>query len=172
MVPPRRRERLVGALQDPLGADVDPRTGGHLAVHDQPGPLQLPELLPGGPLRHQIGVGDQDARGVRMRAQHPDGLPALHQQRLLVAEPAERGADPLEARPVARSLPASPVDHQLFRLLRHLGVEVVLEHPERGLLDPAPARECGTARGTDRVGHARFYDTVDRIRGWKTGAAT
>ena len=29
------RERLVGALEDPLGADVDPGPGGHLAVHHQ-----------------------------------------------------------------------------------------------------------------------------------------
>src|SRR3981189_24975 len=170
--PPRPRERLVRALQDALGADVDPGPGGHLAVHDQPGPLQFPELLPGGPLRHQVGVRYQDARSIRMRAQHADGLSALYQQRLFVAERAERGADPLEARPVARRLPAPSVDHQLFRLLCHLGVEVVLQHPERSFLHPSPARERGAARGTDRVGHARFYDIVDRIRGWKTGAAT
>ena len=29
-------ERLVRALQDALRADVDPRAGRHLAVHDQP----------------------------------------------------------------------------------------------------------------------------------------
>src|SRR3954465_7416274 len=30
------REALVGALHDSLAADVDPRAGGHLAVHRQP----------------------------------------------------------------------------------------------------------------------------------------
>src|SRR5215218_3517427 len=46
-------ERLVGALEDALGADVDPGPGRHLAVHRETGPLQLPERLPVGPLRDQ-----------------------------------------------------------------------------------------------------------------------
>ena len=50
-VPPKRLradrgERLVGALQDPLGPDVDPGPGGHLAVHHQPGGVELAELVP------------------------------------------------------------------------------------------------------------------------------
>ena len=47
-------ERLVGALQDALGADVDPRPGGHLPVHGQPGlprgggtPASWPSRRPG-----------------------------------------------------------------------------------------------------------------------------
>ncbi len=57
-------ERLVGALKDALGADVDPRAGGHLAVHGEAEPFQAPELVGGGPVRHQHRVGDQDARRV------------------------------------------------------------------------------------------------------------
>ena len=172
VLPPRRRERLVGALQDSLGADVDPRPGGHLAVHDQAGALELAELLPGGPFRDQVRVRDQHPGRVRMRAQHADGLPALHQQGLVVRQGPERRADPLEAGPVAGRLAAAAVDHQLFRLLRHLRVQIVLQHPERRFLHPAPARKGAPAGGTDRVGHARFYDTVDTFRGWKTGAGT
>ena len=40
----RRGEGLVGALQDPLRADVDPRAGGHLAVHHLPGVLEVAEV--------------------------------------------------------------------------------------------------------------------------------
>src|ERR1700693_668027 len=50
---PRRGERLVRPLQDPLGADVDPRAGGHLAEHRQALRLEPPELLPRPPLRHE-----------------------------------------------------------------------------------------------------------------------
>ena len=46
-----RRERLVGALEDPLGPDVDPGPGGHLAVHHQPGRVELAEVLPRWPSR-------------------------------------------------------------------------------------------------------------------------
>ena len=45
---------LVRALNDALRADVDPRPGGHLAVHDEPQRLQLPEVIPVGPGRHEI----------------------------------------------------------------------------------------------------------------------
>src|SRR2546427_3038564 len=143
-----------------------------LSVHDQAGALELAELLPGGPFRDQIRVRDQHPRRVGMRAQDADGLPALHQQGLFIPQRPEGRADPLEAGPVARRLPAAAVDHELFRLLRHLRVEIVLQHPERRFLHPAPARERAPAGGMDRVGHARFYDTVDTFRGWKTGAGT
>ena len=55
-------EGFVGALNDALAADVDPAAGGHLAVHRQALCIQLVEVLPGRPVRHQIGVGDQHAR--------------------------------------------------------------------------------------------------------------
>ena len=43
-------EGLVGALHDALRADVDPRAGGHLAVHHQALAIELVEVLPGRPL--------------------------------------------------------------------------------------------------------------------------
>ncbi len=63
-----RLEGLEGALQDALGADVDPRPRGHLPVHRQPHGLEAPELLPGRPARHQQRVGDQHARRHLVRA--------------------------------------------------------------------------------------------------------
>ena len=60
-------ERLVGALDDPLGGDVDPGSGGHLAVHRQSRALELAELLPGRPVGDEQGVGDQDPRRVTRR---------------------------------------------------------------------------------------------------------
>ncbi len=80
----QRAEGLVGALQDALRADIDPRTGGHLAVHDQPFGSQFVEMLPGGPVRHQVGVGDQDARGIRVGLEDCHRLAGLDQQGLIV----------------------------------------------------------------------------------------
>src|SRR5687768_6389453 len=40
------RQRLERSLQDALRADVDPRPGGHLAVHREPEPLEPVELVP------------------------------------------------------------------------------------------------------------------------------
>ena len=67
-------EALVGALHDALAADVDPRARRHLAVHRQPEFLEAAELVPGGPLGHQVGVGDEHARRPLVRAE--DARPA------------------------------------------------------------------------------------------------
>src|SRR5690606_35353561 len=47
---------LVGALDDALRADVDPRAGRHLPVHHQTLAVELVEVLPAGPVRHQVGI--------------------------------------------------------------------------------------------------------------------
>ena len=79
-------EGLVGALDDPLGADVDPGAGGHLAVHHQPGTVEFVEVLPGRPVRHQVRVGDQHARRIGVGLEHADRLARLHQQGLVAVE--------------------------------------------------------------------------------------
>ena len=81
-----RRERLEGALEDALGADVDPRAGGHLAVHRQAEVLEPAELLPVGPVADEVGVGDQHPRRPLVGAHHADRLAALHEHGLVVGE--------------------------------------------------------------------------------------
>src|ERR1700690_2229118 len=67
-------ERLERALQDALGADVDPRPSGHLAVHRQALALELAEDLPGGPLADQVRIGDQDPGRPFVGPEDGDGL--------------------------------------------------------------------------------------------------
>ena len=145
------RERLVGALQDALGADVDPGTRRHLAEHGQPERLEPPELLPGGPLRHQVGIGDQHPRRPLMRAEHADRLAGLHQQRLVLLQVTQRADDAVEGLPAA-GRPAGPaVDDELVRVLGDLRVEVVHQHPHGRLLRPALAGQAGAAGRPDRA---------------------
>ncbi len=146
---PHRREGLVGPLQDALGADVDPRPRGHLAVHRQPERVQAPELVPVGPVADQVGVGEQHARCPLVRLHHADRLAGLDQQRLVVAQRLQRAHDRVVGGPVARRLAGPAVDDELGRMLGDLGVEVVLQHPQRGFLLPAEAGELGPARGAD-----------------------
>ena len=84
VLPPRFGEGLVGALHDALAADVDPRARRHLAVHHQALAVELVEVLPRRPLRHEVRVGDQHARRVGVRLEHADRLARLDQQRLVV----------------------------------------------------------------------------------------
>src|SRR6266516_6148939 len=152
----QRAEGLVGSLENPLAADVDPAAGGHLAVHDQAEPLELPEVFPRGPARHQEAVGDQYARGVLVGGEDAHWFPGLHQQRLVVLQPSQRRDDGVEGRPVAGGLARAAVDDQVFRALGDLRVEVVAEHAQRGLLLPAAGAQLGAACGADRGGDAQW----------------
>ena len=82
----------------------------------------------------------------------PTGLPALHEQRLVVARASRRLATMRsEALPVARGLAGPAVDDEVLRPLGDLGVEVVHEHAQGGLLHPALARAGGAPRRADRL---------------------
>ena len=149
-----RRERLVRALQDALGADVDPRARGHLAVHRQPERLEAPELVPVRPVADQVGVRDQHARRPLVRLHDADGLAGLHQQRLVVRQRLQRPRDRVERVPVARGLARAAVDDELVGVLGDVGVQVVVEHAQGGFLLPAPAGQLGASGGADDGLHA------------------
>ncbi len=111
-------EGLVGALQNALRADVDPRAGGHLPVHRQAERLEPAELVPGRPARHEVRVGDEHARRFLVGAEDADRLPALHEQRLVVREPPQRVDDAMVGRPVAGRLARAAVDDEVARAAR------------------------------------------------------
>ena len=67
-------EALVGALQDPLGADVDPRPGSHLSEHGQAEMLQPAEFVPSAPIGHEVGVGDEHPGRPFVRLEDADRL--------------------------------------------------------------------------------------------------
>ena len=164
-------EGFVGALHDALAADVDPAAGGHLAVHHQALAIELVEVFPRGPVRHQVGVGDQHARRVGVAGEDADRLAALHQQGLVVAQLAQRLEDGVVAVPVARGAADAAVHHQLGGVLGHVGIEVVLQHAVGRFGEPAAAAELRAARradGAGRVvaagGHRRFPGTMADYR--------
>ncbi len=76
-------EGRKGALQDALRTDVDPRAGGHLAVHDQAEVLQLAEVLRCCPLGHQQRVRDEHSRRTLVGPHYANGLATLDQQRVV-----------------------------------------------------------------------------------------
>jgi hypothetical protein len=151
-------EGLVGALDDPLGADVDPRPGGHLAVHRQPEVLQPPELRPGRPVADEVGVGDEHARRPLVGAHDPDRFARLHEHRLVLAQRREGADHGVVRRPRPGRAPGAAVDDEVVGALGDLGVEVVHEHPQRRLGLPGPGGELGAARCADRTGavHVRL----------------
>ena len=147
-----RGERLVGALHDALTSDIDPAASGHLAIHGQAAVLELTEILPGRPRRHQQRVGNEHARRAGVGLKHSDRLARLDQQRLVVLERPQRLHDRVERLPVARRLSRSAVDDEIVRPLRDVGIEIVHQHPQRGFLRPPFAGQRRASRRADGAG--------------------
>ena len=143
VAPQQLGKGLVGALHDALRADIDPGAGGHLAVHHQALAIERVEMVERRPVRDQVRVRDQHARRVRVRAKHADGLSRLHAQGLVRLEIAQGCDHAIEALPIARGAARAAVDHQLVRVLRHLGIEIVHQHAQRRLGQPALGRQFG-----------------------------
>ncbi len=142
----RLGERLVGSLHDALRADVDPRARGHLAEHHQALAIELEEVVPVGPVADEIGVGEKHPRRGLVRAEHPDRLARLDQERCVVLQAAQRRHDRIETFPVARRPADAAVHHQLVRILRDRRIEIVVDHPQRRFLLPALATQRRPAR--------------------------
>ena len=137
----QRAEGLVRALQNPLRADVDPRTGRHLAVHDQSFFREFIEMFPRCPMWDEVRVGDQHARRVTMRLEHRHRLARLDEQGFILLQIFQRLKNRVERFPVARGLSAPAVDDQVLRTFGHLRVEVVLDHAVGGFGEPVLAGE-------------------------------
>ena len=84
-------------------------------------------------MRHQVGVGDQDARRVGVRAEHADRLAGLDEQRLIALEAAQRRDDAVERLPIARRAADPAIDDELARPLGDVGIEIVHQHAHAAL---------------------------------------
>ncbi len=133
----RCRKRFVRPLQNSLRADVNPASRRHLPVHHQPRAVQFVKAVPIIPVAHQIRIAQQHPRRIFMRPENPHPLSRLHQQRLVRLQRVQRPHNRMKTFPIPRRLARSAVHHQIFRLLRHFGIEVVQQHPQRRLLLPS-----------------------------------
>ncbi len=138
-------EGFVSALHDALAADVDPAAGGHLAIHGQALGIQFVEVLPTGPVRHQVGVGDQHARGIAVGLEYADRLAGLYQQGFIIVELSEAFDDLVVALPVARGTADATVNHQLIGVFGDFRVEVVHQHAQRRFGQPALGGQLSAA---------------------------
>ena len=100
-------------------------------------------------MRHEIGVGDEHARRVGVSAEHADWFAGLDEQRLVAFKPAQGRDDAVERLPVARCAPDAAIDHELARTFGDVGIEIVHEHPERRLGEPALGAEGRAVRAAN-----------------------
>ena len=147
-------ERLVGALNDPLRADVLPGPRGEPAPGHEPGTLQLVEARRSCEAAHEVAVGHHHQRRDLAGGQHANRLAGLHHQRLTLPEDLEDAHDSLVGGAVAGRLRMRGVDHEIVGALGQL--EVVLEQSEDGLLTPATAAQPLPAGGAHERGGGRL----------------
>ncbi|GBE30453.1 hypothetical protein BMS3Bbin04_01488 [bacterium BMS3Bbin04] len=147
----QRGEGFICPLQDALGADVDPRTRGHLPVHHQAFFVEFVEMFPSRPATDQVRVGDQYTWRVFVGGEHADRFARLDEQRLVIFETFQLTDDIINIIPGTCGFSTSAVDDQFFRLLCVIGHQVVQQHTFRGFLDPAFAGSGGSGRGSDGV---------------------
>ena len=106
-------ETLVGALQDALRADVNPRAGGHLAVHSETEIFETPEFIPCGPVADEIRVRQQYAWRPFVCAKNADGFARLHQHCFVGFHGLHRAHHRIECWPTARCATGAAVDDKI-----------------------------------------------------------
>ena len=166
----RLGEGLIGSLHDALAADVDPGSRRHLAVHHEALAVQFVEMVPVRPGGHQVGIGDQHPGRVGVGFKDPHRLAGLHQQGLVILEFPQALQDPVEAFPVPGGAAHAAIDDQFRRILRHLRIEIVLDHAKGRLGEPALALQGGPPGGGDAsgvIGAGSFHGSADqRMVNW------
>ena len=148
-----RGQRLEGALDDALGADVLPRAGGVLGEHGEVLVLQLVEDRPRG--LHDVGVGHHHARGQAVGAEDGNRHAGLDGQGLVVLQVQQGIDDGVVRFPVAGALADPAIDDQTLGLFSVL--HVVFEHAQQRFLLPALAAERGPALRFDRIEDVVFH---------------
>jgi hypothetical protein len=78
-------------------------------------------------------------------AKDADRFAGLNEQSLIVLEALEGAHDGIEAFPITCGATDASVDHELARVLGHLRVQIVVEHPQSGFLLPTFASQRATA---------------------------
>ena len=121
-------EGLIGSLQDALGSDVDPGPSGHLPIHRETRLFEAPEFWPVGPVSDEVRVGDENPRRPLVGAKDANGLSGLDQQGLVWFQVLKFPNNRVKAWPVPGRLSGAAIDHELFGVFCHLGVEVVHQH--------------------------------------------
>src|SRR6266699_2438618 len=82
-----------------------------------------------------------------LRAKNSHRLARLHQQGLIRLQRLQRPHNRMKTLPIPRRLPRPSVNDKIFGLLRHFGIKVVEQHPQRRFLLPSFA---GNLRPTRR----------------------
>ena len=125
MLTSRLHKGFIGALHNALCSNINPGPGRHLTIHGQPLFIEFVKMVPCGPMGHQIGIGNQHARGVFVSFKHAHRFSRLHQKSLVLLERFEAVNDRIKILPAARRASNAAINHQFMGIFRHAGMKIV-----------------------------------------------
>src|SRR5262249_133871 len=137
----RCRKGFVSTLHDSLSSDVNPASGGHLAVHRKFQRFKTIEFLARRPMGYEVRIRNQYSRSVRESSKRTDRLSGLDKERFVIPEVLQRSNDRVERVPASRCTSRAAIDNELSRIFRNLFVKIVHQHPHCGFLVPTFAGE-------------------------------
>ena len=144
-------EALVGALQDALACrcrSTSPRSSARTSSARASSSRRNSSHVAHSGTRFELAISTRGAHSCVRNT--PTGLPDCTSSVSSSSSVAQRAHDRVERLPRARRPAGAAVDDEVVRALGDLGVEVVHQHPQRGLLRPALAGQLGAARRADR----------------------
>ena len=94
-------------------------------------------MIPIGPMRDEIGIGNQNTWGICMGFENTDRFTRLDKQGFIVFECAECCNDPVKTFPVARCTPDPAIDNKFAGLFRNAGIQIIHEHAQWRFRQPA-----------------------------------
>ena len=122
MLTPGFSKSFVGSLHNALSSNVNPRSRGHLAVHRQTLLVEFVKVIPGRPVWHKIGIGDQHTRRIFVGAKHANGFARLYQQGFIIIQGFQGGHDLIKILPRPCSPANTTVNHQFMWIFSDIRV--------------------------------------------------
>ena len=130
--PPGVEQRVEGAVDDALGADIHPAAGGHLPVigHAQRRrPVEVLLVVKGA---HHQAVGQDDPGRSFVGAEQTQRMAGKDGQRLLPGQLLQIGHNEPVLHPVLADLAGLAVGHQLIGIEGHIKIQIVVDHHLNG----------------------------------------
>ena len=117
-----------GAMHNPLGADIHIRARCHLPVLANTHGIHTFPIVGFRIIRNHHAVSNDYTGGILMRGKQSERMPRIHYEGLLIGHLRKILHSQAVLRPVLEHRPVAAIGDKLIRVLRHCGIEVVLNH--------------------------------------------
>ncbi len=94
-------------------------------------------MIPVGPMRHKVGVRNQNTRCILVGAKHANRLARLHQKSLVIFQFLQAGNDLVKILPGTCRPADTAINHKFMRVFGNVRMQVIHQHAHRCFGQPA-----------------------------------